>query len=219
MAKAKDPAAIGGDAAMDGDGPDRSSLVFNPVMWFPRAEKAFVQNCYKMAGSILEYGSGGSTVFAARETTARVVSIESDQLWAANLLAHLKAEAIDRPGIAVHWCDIGPTRGWGQPGNARRWGQFHTYPMLPWSIADFSPDLVLIDGRFRTACMAAIMLHCKRPTTVLIDDYTRRPAYHVVEQLVPLSGTIGRMARFEIEPKTYDNATFARMLPWFFSTQ
>ena len=51
------------DATFDSDGPDRGAASFNPVMWFPPAEKQFVQTCYRMADSILEYGSGGSTVF------------------------------------------------------------------------------------------------------------------------------------------------------------
>ncbi len=204
---------------LDADGPDRSAADFNPVMWFPPAEKHFVQTCYKMADSILEYGSGGSTVFAARETRARVVSVESDRKWAADLAAHLITEGIDRPDVVVRWCDIGRTRGWGQPAEAGRWGQFHTYPLLPWSIAGFSPELVLIDGRFRMACLAAVMLHCQRPTTVLFDDYARRPAYHAVERVVPLKSLVGRMARFEIEPKNYDRASYAAMLPWFFSTE
>lgn len=206
-------------AALDNDGPDRNDSVFNPVMWFPPAEKRFVQTCYKMADSILEYGSGGSTVFAARETTARVVSIESDRKWAGDLAAHLAAEGIARPGVEINWCDIGPTQSWGQPVVAKRWRQFHTYPMRPWSIPDFSPELVLIDGRFRMACLAAVMLHCKRPTTVLFDDYARRKSYHAVEQVLPPTSLIGRMARFEIEPKDYDRASYARMLPWFFSTK
>lgn len=206
------------DATFDSDGPDRGAASFNPVMWFPPAEKQFVQTCYRMADSILEYGSGGSTVFAARETSARVVSIESDRAWAEALSAHLVAEGIDRPDVAVNWCDIGPTRGWGQPGKASSWGRFHTYPLQPWSIPGFSPELVLIDGRFRMACLAAVMLHCQRPTTVLFDDYTRRKTYHAVEQVLQPNARIGRMVRFEIEPKDYDRATYACMLPWFFST-
>lgn len=219
MKNLKTPAAKDSDAALDSDGPDRSATAFNPVMWFPPAEKRFVQTCYGMADSILEYGSGGSTVFAARETSARVFSVESDRKWAEDLSAHLRSEGIDRPDVVVSWCDIGRTRGWGQPAEPGRWGQFYQYPLHPWTIPGFAPELVLIDGRFRMACLAAVMLHCSRPTTVLIDDYARRKVYHAVEEVVQPSGMIGRMARFEIEPKDYDRALFAKMLPWFFSTE
>jgi len=209
------------DAATPSDAGDdpAAPAVFAPTMCFPEAVKAFVQARYRAATSILEYGSGGSTVFAARETTARMVSIESDRKWAADLRAYLAAEGIDRPDIAVHWADIGPTRAWGRPRDARMWGKFPDYPLMPWRDPATDPDLVLIDGRFRLACLAATMLHCKRPTTVLIDDYSKRRHYHRAEDLLPVAERVGHMVRFELEPKAWDNAAFVQMLPWFFTVE
>lgn len=195
----------------------REAAGFVPKMWFPEPVKAFVQERYLAAECILEYGSGGSTVFAARETRARVLSIESDRKWAANLTAYLAREGLSRPDVVVKWADIGPTRDWGVPRDARLWGRFQRYPMLPWQDPEFAPDLVLIDGRFRAGCLAATLLHCKRPTTVLIDDYANRKGYHIVEALVPITRRIGHMACFEITPQAFSNQDFAQMLPWFFS--
>lgn len=209
-----DPAANGAEAE---DAAQRTAADFVPKMWFPEPVKAFVQERYQAAECILEYGSGGSTVFAARETRARVLSIESDRKWAASLTAYLVREGLNRPDVVVKWADIGPTRDWGVPREAKLWGRFQRYPMLPWQDPAFSPDLVLIDGRFRAGCLAATLLHCKHPTTVLIDDYANRKGYHMVEALVPITRRIGHMACFEITPQAFTNRDFAQMLPWFFS--
>ena len=189
---------------------------FAPTMWFPDEVKAFVQDRYRKAACILEYGSGGSTVFAARETTARILSIESDRKWAADLVTYLAAEGIDRAGVEVRVANVGPTGAWGRPNETRHWTKFVDYPLLPWQDPDFTPDLVLIDGRFRLACLAATMLHCKRPTTVLVDDYGRR-RYRQVETLLPVAEHVGHMARFEVTPKAWSNEDFLRMIPWFFT--
>jgi len=190
---------------------------FRPVMWFPDEVKAFVQERYRAAGCILEYGAGGSTVFAAGETGAQILSIESDRDWAAKIRDHLAQEGLARPGVEIRWADIGPTGAWGKPTRARDWGKFHGYPMQPWQDPGLDPDLVLIDGRFRLGCLVAAALHCRRPLTVLIDDYEERPAYHRAEALFPLTRMIGHMAQFDLEPRAYSNTEFARMLPWFFT--
>lgn len=192
---------------------------FRPVMWFPDEVKDFVQERYRAAGCILEYGAGGSTVFAAGETGAQILSIESDRDWAAKISGYLEREGLSRPGVEIRWVDIGPTGPWGKPTRARDWGKFHSYPTQPWHDAGFDPDLVLIDGRFRLGCLVAAALHCRRPMTVLIDDYAGRPPYHRAEAILPLTRMIGHMAQFDLEPRAFTNAEFARMLPWFFTVE
>lgn len=91
--------------------------------------------------------------------------------------------------------------------------------MALWSDADFTPDLVLIDGRFRSGCLAACALHCRAPLTVLFDDCDNRPGYHAAGTLFPRVETVGRMARFQLEPRNWTNAGFAAMLRCFFSAK
>lgn len=213
------PSLFGGTDMDDTEVTTQAGDEFRPVMWFPDEVKAFVQDRYRAAGCILEYGAGGSTVFAAGETDARILSIESDRDWAAKIEAHLESEGLARPGVQIRWVDIGPTGAWGKPARARDWGKFHGYPMQPWQDASFDPDLVLIDGRFRLGCLVAAALHCRRPITVLIDDYEGRPAYHRAEAIFPRTRMIGHMAQFDLEPRAFGNAEFARMLPWFFTVE
>lgn len=213
------PSLVGGTDMDDTEVISQAGGEFRPVMWFPDEVRDFVQERYRAASFILEYGAGGSTVFAAGETDAQILSIESDRDWAAKIDLYLAQEGLARPGVQIRWIDIGPTGPWGKPTRPRDWGKFHQYPMQPWHDAGLDPDLVLIDGRFRLGCLVAAALHCRRPLTVLIDDYAGRPAYHRAETVFPLTQMIGHMAQFDLEPRAYSNAEFARMLPWFFTVE
>lgn len=191
-----------------------------PDISMPPAERELMEDHYRRARMILEYGSGGSTVFGARHTTAQIISIESDAAWAENLRAGLVAEGSMRPGIEILHANIGPTKAWGMPRTHNEWRRYWALPMAIWqSERKPAPDLVLIDGRFRLGCFAAVLLHTEKPVTVLWDDYAKRKDYHVAEQWVPAAEKVGRMARFEVTPRALNNADFARLLPLFFSSR
>ncbi|UWQ19681.1 hypothetical protein [Jannaschia sp. M317] len=167
---------------------------------FPPEEAAFVERHYTAAEVILEYGSGGSTLLAARLPDKRIFTVENDRSWALDIQRALDAEATLSP-VTLYPVYIGPTGKWGRPVDTRQWHLFHRYPMAIWDEAFFRhPDLVLIDGRFRPACFAAVCLRAQAPITVLFDDYAERIKYHVIEQILKPVELVGRMARFEVEP-------------------
>ena len=72
--------------------------------------------------------------------------------------------------------------------------------MDPWDRFDPGevPDLVLIDGRFRVACLMATVLHTKPGTTILFDDYYDRPYYQVTEPMLTPVDRHDRMAEFVV---------------------
>lgn len=180
---------------------------------FPPEVAAFVREAYAAAGSILEYGSGGSTVLAA-ELGKPVVSVESDRAWAARLADHLQQRGLGR--AAVHHADIGPTKAWGRPQNDAAWRLYPGYAVSVWDRPDLiHPDLVLIDGRFRAACFAAVAARIIRPVRVLFDDYADRPFYHKVEAIAPRSTLVGRLAVFDLAPGRLSPAALTRILDWF----
>jgi hypothetical protein len=170
---------------------------------FPAETAAMVRDRYAKAATILEYGSGGSTFLALQSGAGFVMSVESDRGWAETIDGKL-GEAFDRDRFRIHHADIGKTRKWGNPADASGFQRYHLYPLgvfdQPWYR---QPDLVLIDGRFRTACFVAAMLKTTRPVEVLFDDYFRRPHYHWVEEFFRPVETAGRMARFEVEPRPF----------------
>jgi hypothetical protein len=182
------------------------------ALTFEPKERRFVTRFYEAAETILEYGSGGSTVLAA-ELGRRVFSVESDQDWAERMSAHV-ATISDR--AHVHWADVGPTGPWGVPMKPREFRKFHEYALSVWDRPDFvAPDLVLIDGRFRAACLVAVMMRTAKPVTVLFDDYFRRRYYHGVERLARKEEMVGRMARFTVTPGAIPPEMVTQAIGWF----
>jgi len=157
--------------------------------------KAFVHSLRK-AESYLEYGSGSSTILASELGVKTIITVDSDRVWTEAVRAKLK----DAPGkIAVLHCDVGPTGEWGVPSDASGVTRFHRYPIMPWveaRTAGVSPQVVMVDGRFRVACFLYSLMCATPGTIILFDDYIGRVQYSVVEQFCPVHETFGRMAGF-----------------------
>lgn len=201
-------AAVGRET--EGDAKTESEPTFE--LTFEPRERAFVEHYYKAASTILEYGSGGSTVLAAK-LGRTVFSVESDRAWAERLSKHLSGLSAK---AHVHYADVGPTGPWGMPVRLRDSHKFHGYALSVWDRADFQhPDLVLIDGRFRAACLVAVLTRASRPVTVLFDDYLRRRRYHAVERLARKEEMVGRMARFTVTPGAIPHDMVTQAIGWF----
>ncbi|MFC0342491.1 hypothetical protein [Paracoccus niistensis] len=171
-----------------------------PQLSFPRLESERLREEYSKANIILEYGSGGSTMLAARMKDKLVFSVESDRRWAQRL--QQVTDNPDLPSQAIlHYVDIGETGEWGRPKNETMWRHFHRYPLSIWTSPYFrQPDVVLIDGRFRPACAVATFALTAKPVIVLFDDYLDRLSYHGIESFVKPVEMVGRMAVFEVLP-------------------
>lgn len=172
-----------------------------PALTMPRAEAEALRAAYAGAGVILEYGAGGSTALAAEMPGKRVFTVESDPTWVARLRDWFAAEP-PRAEVVLHHADIGPVRDWGHPVDESAVRRWPAYALSVWDRPDFiHPDVVLIDGRFRAACLLAVAFRIGRPVTVLFDDYGTRRHYHSVEEFLRPTAMIGRMARFELSPQ------------------
>jgi hypothetical protein len=176
--------------------------ISRPGLTLPEAEAERLRAAYEGAGVVLEYGSGGSTVMAAEMPGKTVFSVESDRDWAEMMLGWFEANPPATGSDAkVIWVDIGPTKEWGHPAKASKYLRFAQYPLAVWDMDGFSqPDVVLVDGRFRTGCVMATAFRTQKPVTVLVDDYKRRKAYHKVEEFLGVPRMTGRMAEFEVTP-------------------
>lgn len=183
-----------------------------PVLSLPEEEARALRAAYRKASVILEYGSGGSTVIAAKLPGKLVFSVESDPLWAQTIQHYLDSQNFPSP-VIVHAVDIGPVGAWGRPLDGSQWKKFHHYPMGIWDAPFFRhPDVVLIDGRFRAACLAVTRMRITRPVTVLFDDYADRKAYHAVEALVGAPRMVGRMAVFDLAPAPLTEADISGLM-------
>lgn len=171
-----------------------------PQLTMPPEEAAELTAAYAGARVILEYGSGGSTVLAAELPGKTVFSVESDKAWVARLRDWFALHPPASP-VTMHHAYIGRTREWGFPKSLKQHTHWAAYPLGIWDEPGFvAPDVVLIDGRFRLACLFSVMLRTPHPVTVLWDDYEGRPHYHRVEEFIQPVARTGRMARFEITP-------------------
>ena len=67
---------------------------------------------------------------------------------------------------------------------------------------DVSPDVVLIDGRFRVCCFLTSLLNAKESATLIFDDYYKnRQHYHFIERFIKPDQRCGRQAFFTVPNK------------------
>jgi hypothetical protein len=126
------------------------------------------------ATSVLEYGCGGSTFIAAKRKALRITSVDSDPGWFDKLreLAPIRnAEADGR--LCFFYADIGPTGKHGHPTDENFRSKWPEYSQLPWRDASFAPDLILVDGRFRVACILQSLLHMPKDANIVVHDFQR----------------------------------------------
>lgn len=183
------------------------SMDIAPKPHMPEQAVTRLEQALRSASCYLEHGSGGSTVLADTIGTPTTISVESDKEW----LGRLQKQIVSGPEklrVFLH-ADIGPTGEWGHPVDEGRWRQWHRYPLMGWTecaARGLSPDLILIDGRFRVACFYAALIFGQPGAVILFDDYADRPFYHEVERLVRPAHMHDRMAEFVI-PEGLDNTS------------
>jgi len=189
-----------------------------PMLTLPGAEAEALTAGYGRAEVVLEYGSGGSTVLAA-ELGKTVYSVESDAVWCGKMQEWF----VDNPPkgrVVLHQADIGPTKKWGMPVGSAAFRRFPGYALSVWDLPGFEhPDVVLIDGRFRPACLLATAFRITRPVTVLFDDYAERPTYHAIETMFRPSAMHGRMAEFAVDPTPLSADRLSWVMGWFLKPQ
>jgi hypothetical protein len=160
-----------------------------------------------------EFGTGGSTLLAARQGFEMMVGVESDPAWAAMVREDEEVAAVIAAGRAsILHADIGPVGAWGSPVNrdaVRPWPGYIARMWEEWDRLGSVPDLILVDGRFRVACClsAALMAAANRgrhpaPLVLIHDVGERRPNYdraldffHVEEQAGSLRVMSPRLLR------------------------
>ena len=147
-------------------------------------------------GSLLEFGCGGSTLVAARQVR-RIVSVDSDPVWLGKVQSEVAREVVEF--TPVH-ANIGPVGEWGYPtdeGRIRDWPRYHAHI---WRSMGGSPDAVLIDGRFRVACLLQAVIHCKPDCVLLFHDFFDRPHNHVVLKHVDVLARVDTLAVLRTKP-------------------
>jgi hypothetical protein len=165
----------------------------------------------------LEFGSGASTILAAR-AGVRTICVESDRRFADAVRMSLAKDALTK----VIDVDIGFTEEWGYPvfinPTARRltrWCEYTERALAEIDCTKQFPDMVLVDGRFRVACALAVADRAKQlnqATIIYVDDYVGRPHYKIMEDYLGPPVIIGRTACFALQPETIANSLSAAVI-------
>lgn len=156
-------------------GPSPGARARSPAAVKPRMlddEIRLLSRHFTKGAHVLEFGCGGSTLLALGSEIARCHSVETDREWIAKLRSMdeiREAEACGR--LVLQWMDIGPTRMWGMPTDRSRLEKWPSYFLDTWGSLEREPDVVLIDGRFRTACALVALAVCPASTSILIHDF------------------------------------------------
>ena len=149
----------------------------------------------KNTDTYFEYGCGKSTEFVYKYTNASIYAVDTSRDWVNKLQSIAITSAPRR--VNLNWVDVGKVADWGYPISFERRENFKVYAELMW-LEKSSPDLVLIDGRFRVFCFLTSIKFAPAGTKILFDDYINRPFYHVVEEFCERIDTCGRQALFEV---------------------
>lgn len=161
--------------------------------------------------SLLQFGCGNSTLVAARQAQT-IVSVDSDAAWLAGVGENLARAAID---FTPFHADIGPTGDQGYPVNdsrARDWPRYH---VDIWRRLASGPDAVLIDGRFRVACLLQALIHCKPDCLLLFHGFEDREAYRVVLKHVDVLARIDSLAVLRAKPQVDGKAVLHDLFDHF----
>jgi len=171
-------------------------------------EKELFYNVISDSNVILEFGSGGSTVYAL-EQGKKVFSIESSR-WFVRLMkkSPVIKKAIQDDNLLYYQVRMGTTKEWSIPLNSEL-GELYwkksveTISSMPVSIVKNywdKVDTIFIDGRYRVSCALNALITFPKVNKFVIHDYTNRPQYHILENFFIRKYEVGTLA--VLEPNT-----------------
>ena len=153
---------------------------------------------------VLEYGSGGSTIYLLKKNKI-VYSVESNLDFYKYMNSIDMVKTSQDNNLKFSFVDIGPTNEWGKPLQDEKSGEWQAYYKQIWHVikADNTKvDVVFIDGRFRVSCcfysMMKVMENGWNDTIFIIHDFWRRKKYHVILPFVQETQSSKNLAVFKI---------------------
>ena len=178
------------------------------------AEAACLSRHLSMTTHYLEFGTGGSTVLAAASSVSSIVSVESDTAWIDRVRAEPDIEAREQRGeVIFHAVDIGPTGKFGHPEDQQAIDRWADYYGSVWELPESRhADLVLVDGRFRVACVLTAIANTRPGTRLLVHDFWDRPYYHAILPFLEQVEKVERMGVFRTMAVPIDTRALAPVM-------
>lgn len=173
-----------------------------PVFKSEQASEEFYR-LLKRCDFYVEYGSGGSTLAAAK-LSKNFQSYESSRAFHKILNNKMQTSSPELASISDYLLfEYGPIRSWSIPfpSGLNKFifaKKMCVYSEPHWKARGEFPDLILIDGRFRVSCALKNLAALKsKKFHLVVDDYAERPEYSVIEKYGNLRKVIGTTAFFE----------------------
>lgn len=158
---------------------DLEQMDNRPFMSEAETKKLATLFCARPVATLIEFGSGGSTILAALCNVHNLYSVDSSHDWL-DRLALSPVWNVSRTSWYRFWADIGPLADFGTPRLNAHSG-FDKYSRVFDLIPSATAQVIFVDGRFRVAC-ALLSLRFMGPGSLLVvHDYTRQH-YHVIEE-------------------------------------
>lgn len=173
------------------------------------AARKQMESSLSKGSCLIEYGAGSSTLWFAGLGLS-TVSVESSFDWASSVRRGLEKFEKDDQFNEVAFQNVGAVGEWGTPILRRPAFLMRfmakNYAQKPWNYIrqkNANPTHVLIDGRFRIACLAYTALVCKErnldPIIWLDDYFEREDAYASALKICHLTGEYSPTAELKLK--------------------
>jgi len=138
------------------------------------------------ATNYLEFGSGGSTIEVLKSNNIKsIYSIENDITWYNRLTNIVKDNSLDKDKeFNFIYIPMKVKKNfWGHPTKQVSESVHRSYTDILYNL-DMDKllnfDLILIDGRYRVACLLKLYELISDNCIILFDDFLNRDIYHIV---------------------------------------
>jgi protein-L-isoaspartate O-methyltransferase len=166
---------------------------FSPIT--EREEIDFVHSSIHLDSSVLEYGSGRSTIELSRIAKS-VVSVEHQKAWHEELSKELPKNV----NLILAEPDLdyieGPHVNQRSEGNDGTYEEFETYIKSPLDKAPY--DVIIIDGRARVDCAKLCTQLAHEKSYIFVHDFEREE-YQPILDILQKVDSVGRMFRFKLK--------------------
>lgn len=156
-------------------------------------EKVLLNKHLSTATNYLEFGSGESTVTAYNtESIKHITCVESSLEFIDTFLRDNGVTHTPEDKLTLQIPTLGKIKMWGYPVSTTPSEDWRSYT----SFQDtFNADVVLVDGRFRVACLLSVLLQTEKDVdpTIMFHDFWTRKQYHVVLPFVDIVEIEGQL--------------------------
>ena len=177
----------------------QKKIFFDINIRLSKEEKKFFSLILSKCKNYLEFGSGGTTLFAYNTPNIeKIITVESDKKWIKNISYYIKNYK-NKKKLIFEYIDIGEISVWGYPASKKNQEKFSNYSKQVFKRYQNDYDLVFVDGRFRIACTLQVILNCKSDTKIMIHDFNNRPFYHILYKYLDIIYSVDTLALFSIK--------------------